>query len=182
MYSVWISKLLILQNIMMQIFHRCKQSRNTFFFIEVYILLSGVCFGNFVSLIYVVYLRKRKKKLANDCLNMCQKWFYLHDLSVTCCCCCWWSFPIFTIISLATLLLHDDNDSIDNSKASCNAAADDDEVGDGNCCGCVACGGFWFFWPQTLNGFGPFVGSISANNTDIFAVCVCDVLNVISRY
>ena len=45
-------------------------------------------------------------------------------------------------MSLPTLLLHDDKESMDNSKASCNAAADDDDVGDGNCCGCVACGGF----------------------------------------
>lgn len=88
---------------------------------------------------------------------------YLHDLRPFCCCCCWWSFPIFTIISLPTLLLHD-KDSIE--KASCSAAADDEEVGDGNCCGCEAWGGFWFL-PQTLNGFCAFVGSISANNTDI---------------
>lgn len=109
---------------------------------------------------------------------------YLHDLSPACCCwwcwwccCCWWSFPIFTIISLPTLLLHEDKDSIDNSKASCNAAADDDDVGDGNCCGCDAWSCFWFL-PQTFNGFCPFVGSISANNTDIlvddrfFFVCL----------
>lgn len=102
---------------------------------------------------------------------------YLHAfiLAWCCCCCCWccwccwWSLLIFTIISFPTLLLQDDNDSIDNSKASCSAAADDDEVGDGICCGCTACGGFWFFWPQTLNEFCMFAGSISAKSTDIFA-------------
>lgn len=98
-----------------------------------------------------------------------QNEIYLHDL---CCCCWWWSLPIFTIISLPTLLLHDDKDSIDNSKASWSAAADDDDVGDGICCGCVTWGGFWFFWPQTFNGFCPLDGSISANNTDIFFLCV----------
>lgn len=93
---------------------------------------------------------------------------YLHDFID----CCWWqtlftSFPIFTIMSLPTLLLQldseSDSPSIDNSKANCRAA-DDDEVGDNSCCWCCC---FGFFWPQTLNAFCAFVRSISENIIDI---------------